>query len=52
MRSAPTKANDNIITTIKEGAKINVTEVEEGWAKARYGKYSGYIMDEFLQEVE
>lgn len=50
-RTGPVTAEDNIIKVLKDGAKVAVMEIDDGWAAAKHGKADGYIMAEFLVEV-
>jgi len=50
LRSAAEKKSNNIIRFLKNGTKVTVHGVEDGWAHVTVGKETGYVMDKFLYE--
>ena len=51
MRTKPSK-NGSVIAVIKQGTEVQVTEVGESWCKVKYKDKTGYIMTEYLKDVE
>lgn len=51
MRAKPSKSG-GIITVIKQGTEVQAVEVGEEWSKIKYKDKTGYIMTEYLGEME
>ena len=46
------KRNAKLVTTLKNGSTVVVTEVSGDWCKVRQDKYVGYVMAEFLEFMD
>ena len=51
MRAKPSKSGA-IVTVIKQGTEVQVSEIGESWSKIQYKGKTGYIMTEYLKGTD
>jgi len=51
VRETPSISDDNIITQVDKGTKVNIVSVKSDWTKVQYDNVTGWVSNDFIKST-